>query len=91
MLELVRWLANSDFATLIGPETSHLILYLRANNFLRAQSSRVSLHITYQENFSVMYEQQAANDELTRLERDYASDEIRAATEAWIWRFQLEA
>lgn len=90
MIEFIRWLSESDYATLVSPSTSHLTLSLIANDALRKNSKRGALHIEYNGHFRVNYQEREGAGGFTRLEREYADDEIRPAVEAWLRCLQIE-
>ena len=92
MLDLVRWIENSDFADWLVPtRSSHLSLHLAPCGIYRSEPV-LSAHIyNNSRDFSVEYCQNQADGGYSILRRSYAHDEIRPAIESWLRRLQMEA
>ena len=92
MLELVRWIDNSEFAQWLVPtRSSHLSLRLAPTGIYRGEPILAAYIYNYGKDFSVEYHQSQTDGGYSILQRSYARDEIRPAIESWLWRLQMEA
>ena len=91
MLDLIRWLANSEFADWLAPDSSHFLLVLAATGVYPI-GSKTTAHVSNcDDQFSIEYRQHQSDGGYSILQRSYAHDEIRPAIESWLWRLQMEA
>ena len=91
MLELIRWLAISNFSSWLAPSNSHLNLHLAATGVYRS-GPKTTAHISYcGDQFSIEHYQHEADGGYSIISRNYAADEIELALESWLRRLQMEA